>query len=804
MAERQYFKKPNSNTNATGVAVNTHSPLTHVDRLGGRPLDTPTQSHMSARFGHDFSQVRIHTDSRAAESAQALHAEAFTDGTDIVFKEGAFDLGSPYGQRLIAHELTHVVQQKIGRGDPGRISQRSDAAEREAEQAADLVAAGESVSVQAAPSAGISRFELEDCIANPLSLLPNGPASIGHKQDPSGEVGGYAYGDYGRFGPAGVPGVGFGIGHEAVGSHKWDLGSSGQYGSITAQGETGMGIKGNSGAWSDDNGQNVRYGQRISAIGAPPISGVAGSINYDDGHGDSFGVDAQAATANAELSVGDDGFTAGAGATAGGIGVSAKDTHDSGHFGVSAGPSIGGRLHWGEGKDGYRNYGIGADFDIFSADFTTNDPLRAAARYALGPTMAGVTKPLADALLPDGNVTDKAAGLFGLTTKNADLGTTWDVAKGAASSAYNAGSAAANWGGTKALEASKGIAGAEFDAAGWGLGKFAQASSGVGRAAGAALGWGAERASEAKDGVLSAASDAATWGSDKAASAEAGILGAASGAEAWGASKASAAETGILNAASGAEAWGLDRLNSAESGILSAAAGAGAWEEEKLGSAASGAFNAASDAVGWGGQKMDDAASGVGGFIDQASHWDSIGDAFTGVGGAASGALGWLGGTAAEAVSGIGDAAGGALGWLGDAASEAKSGIGSAASGAAGWLGDTVGEASSGIGTAATNAAGWLGDTASEAKSGVAGALGSAEAWAGSAAGEAASGVRGAAGSAAGWLSDTAGEAVGGVSSAVDEAKTWAGDAAGEAKSGISNAASSAAGWLSDTASEIF
>jgi hypothetical protein len=80
-------------------------------RGGGQPLDPATRAFMEPRFGHDFSQVRIHTGSRAAKTAQALNARAFTVGRDIVFGAGQYALGASAGQRLLAHELTHVVQQ---------------------------------------------------------------------------------------------------------------------------------------------------------------------------------------------------------------------------------------------------------------------------------------------------------------------------------------------------------------------------------------------------------------------------------------------------------------------------------------------------------------------------------------------------------------------------------------------------------------------------------------------------------------------------------------------------------------------
>ena len=80
----------------------------------GRSLDPGTRSFMESRFRHDFSDVRIHTGSRAAESARAVNAVAYTVGPHVVFEEGAYRPETDAGRRLIAHELTHVIQQGIG------------------------------------------------------------------------------------------------------------------------------------------------------------------------------------------------------------------------------------------------------------------------------------------------------------------------------------------------------------------------------------------------------------------------------------------------------------------------------------------------------------------------------------------------------------------------------------------------------------------------------------------------------------------------------------------------------------------
>lgn len=77
----------------------------------GRPLDRETRRYMESRIGFDFSKVRIHTDSRAAASARSLGAYAYTVGNNVVFADGGYAPQTSKGRRLLAHELTHVVQQ---------------------------------------------------------------------------------------------------------------------------------------------------------------------------------------------------------------------------------------------------------------------------------------------------------------------------------------------------------------------------------------------------------------------------------------------------------------------------------------------------------------------------------------------------------------------------------------------------------------------------------------------------------------------------------------------------------------------
>src|SRR5438552_4372157 len=115
-----------------------------VLRSPGQPLDPATLAFMEPRFGHDFSSVRVHTDAKAMESARAVNALAYTVGRNVVFSAEAYSPYSRTGQQLIAHELTHVIQQANG-AVSGRpiacgmsVSDPGDAYERQA----DVVASG--------------------------------------------------------------------------------------------------------------------------------------------------------------------------------------------------------------------------------------------------------------------------------------------------------------------------------------------------------------------------------------------------------------------------------------------------------------------------------------------------------------------------------------------------------------------------------------------------------------------------------------------------------------------------------------
>ena len=96
--------------NASGSQLDSAHVVPNLDS-SGQPLDGATKAFFEPRFGHDFSQVRVHDGSASAVSARAVSAHAYTVGPHIVFGEGRFDPNRTDGRRLLAHELTHVIQQ---------------------------------------------------------------------------------------------------------------------------------------------------------------------------------------------------------------------------------------------------------------------------------------------------------------------------------------------------------------------------------------------------------------------------------------------------------------------------------------------------------------------------------------------------------------------------------------------------------------------------------------------------------------------------------------------------------------------
>lgn len=139
-------------------------------RGSGRPLPPQTATDMTQKFGRSFDDVRVHTDAAAKQSAASMGAKAYTVGSDIVFGEGHYAPETHIGQQLLAHELTHVLQNQNGRSSPDPISKPNSTAETEASQAATAVSLGHSFSVQST-AGGMVQRELDPNIERYLLAL---------------------------------------------------------------------------------------------------------------------------------------------------------------------------------------------------------------------------------------------------------------------------------------------------------------------------------------------------------------------------------------------------------------------------------------------------------------------------------------------------------------------------------------------------------------------------------------------------------------------------------------------------------
>jgi hypothetical protein len=147
-------------------------------RSPGQPLDTATRQFFEPRFGRDFSQVRVHTNARAAESARAVNALAYTVGRDIVFGAGQFVSRSSADRRLLAHELTHVIQQRAAIHESGslRVGQHDDSLEQEA---ADVATGIESYpETTSAPERSSFRLVQRDLATPPPAVAPAGQPDL--------------------------------------------------------------------------------------------------------------------------------------------------------------------------------------------------------------------------------------------------------------------------------------------------------------------------------------------------------------------------------------------------------------------------------------------------------------------------------------------------------------------------------------------------------------------------------------------------------------------------------------------------
>ena len=109
--EEEEMLQAKSREDGTSEVTNDLESQINAIKGGGRPLAESERGFFEPRFGVDFSRVRVHTDAQASESARVVNARAYTVGRDVAFESGQYTPGTSEGKRLIAHELTHVVQQ---------------------------------------------------------------------------------------------------------------------------------------------------------------------------------------------------------------------------------------------------------------------------------------------------------------------------------------------------------------------------------------------------------------------------------------------------------------------------------------------------------------------------------------------------------------------------------------------------------------------------------------------------------------------------------------------------------------------
>jgi hypothetical protein len=130
--------------NHTSVSRHDVPPIVHeVLNSPGQPLDASARAFFEPRFGNDFSKVRVHVDGEAAKSARSVNALAYTVGQNLVFDSQQYAPQTAAGRRLIAHELTHVIQQRFQTSlSPNAVSRSDSAQEAEAEAIANTVNSG--------------------------------------------------------------------------------------------------------------------------------------------------------------------------------------------------------------------------------------------------------------------------------------------------------------------------------------------------------------------------------------------------------------------------------------------------------------------------------------------------------------------------------------------------------------------------------------------------------------------------------------------------------------------------------------
>jgi hypothetical protein len=158
--------------------------ILEVLHSSGQSLNPETRAFMESRFGHDFSQVRVHNDAKASESAIRMNALAYTVGRDVVFRVGKYESETNEGRWLLAHELTHVVQQRNAISDPMNLFvdiSPERMYEREASEIADKIILDQPISV----NQGLSSFKIQKQV---LVEEPAGGCGICYDPQTSGNL----------------------------------------------------------------------------------------------------------------------------------------------------------------------------------------------------------------------------------------------------------------------------------------------------------------------------------------------------------------------------------------------------------------------------------------------------------------------------------------------------------------------------------------------------------------------------------------------------------------------------------------
>jgi hypothetical protein len=141
------------------------SSVNHALRSPGRPLNLALRQDMEQRFGHDFSRVRLHSDAVAAKSARDVNARAYTVGQDIVFGAGQYAPETSPGRHMLAHELTHVVQQD------GGVAEGKGVARLQRLSLGDVLEAGATVAVGPVGAQAISNVSVSDVLEGGATLV---------------------------------------------------------------------------------------------------------------------------------------------------------------------------------------------------------------------------------------------------------------------------------------------------------------------------------------------------------------------------------------------------------------------------------------------------------------------------------------------------------------------------------------------------------------------------------------------------------------------------------------------------------